>query len=229
MTNHNPTHSWKITFEKYLFYLKNNPLYIGGALAVLLAAGGGFYFYRSAVIQQEEQAYTVLADCLAEYEQASAGASEWKDVSEMCQAGYEKHSTSKVAPYILDIQVDALLAQNKKEEAVEKLNLMISKVGNNSPLSPLYKLKLGLLKTDLSDEALKIEGLHDLEQLAADTHNNYRDVAQYYLGSYYRQNGQQEKAVQVWKELIALNENVSDRSATSPWAAMAQEKINGLA
>lgn len=229
MTNPNGTSSWNFMIEKYVHQIKNNPLMFGGALAVLLAIGGGVYFYRASVIQQEEQAYTVLADCLAEYEQASAGASDWKDVTDMCQAGYEKHSTSKVAPYILDIQVDALLAQDKKEEAVDKLNLMISKVGNDSPLYPLYKLKLGLLKTDLTDEAVKTEGLHDLEQLAADTHNNYRDVAQYYLGSYYRQNGQQEKAVQVWKELIAMNENLSDKASTSPWAAMAQEKINGLA
>lgn len=229
MTNHNASPSTRSFSEKCLYFLKNNPLYLGGALAIVLALGGGFYYYRATLNQQEEQAYAVLADCLAEYEQASAGASDWKDVTDMCQAGYQKHSTSKVAPYILDIEVDALLAQDKKEEAVEKLNLMISKVGDHSPLYPLYKLKLGLLKTDVSDEAVKKDGLRDLEQLAADTHNNYRDVAQYYLGSYYRQNGQQEKAVQVWKELIALNENLSDRSATSPWAAMAQEKINGLA
>ncbi|CAN5187767.1 hypothetical protein BH09DEP1_BH09DEP1_8490 [soil metagenome] len=229
MTNHNATQSWKITIEKYMYSLKNNPQYLGAALACVLVAGGGWYFYRSSVIKQEEAAYAVLSDCLAESDQAAAGASEWKDVSAMCQSGYEKHSTSKVAPYILNIQVDALLNQDKKQEAMEVLSMMLSKVGNNSPLYPLYKLKLGLLKTDIADESVKTSGIQDLEQLASDTHNQYRDVAQYYLGSYYRENGQKDKAVTVWKELIAMNDNLSDKQAGSPWASMAQEKINGLA
>lgn len=229
MTNHNATPSWKITIEKYCYYLKNNPHYLGAALACLLLAGGGAYYYRSSVIKHEEAAYAILTDCLTEYDQAAAGASEWKDVSDMCQAGYEKYSDTKVAPYILDIQADALLAQDKKEEAMEILSMMLSKVGNSSPLYSLYKLKLGLLKTDIADEATKTAGVQELEQLAADTHNQYRDVAQYYLGSYYREHGQKEKAVTVWKELIAMNDNLADKQSSSPWAAMAQEKINGLA
>lgn len=229
MTNHTTTQSWKITAEKYYIYLKSNPQYLGAALACMLLVGGGWYYYRSSVIKHEEAAYTVLSDCMAEYDQAAAGASEWKDVSAMCQSGYEKHSNSKVAPYILDIQVDALLEQDKKQEAMEVLSMMLSKVGSNSPLYSLYKLKLGLLKTDIADEATKTAGVQDLEQLAADTHNQYRDVAQYYLGSYYRDHGQAEKAATVWKELIAMNDNLADRQSSSPWASMAQEKINGLA
>jgi tetratricopeptide (TPR) repeat protein len=229
MTNHTTTQSWKITAEKYVQTIKNNPHYLGAALACLLVAGGGFYFYRSSVIKQEEAAYAVLSDCLAEYDQAASGASEWKDVSAMCQSGYEKYGNTKVAPYILDIQVDALLAQDKKEEAMEILSMMLSKVGNHSPLYSLYKLKLGLLKTDIADDAIKTAGIQDLEQLAADSHNQYRDVAQFYLGSFYREQGQKDKAVTVWKELVALNENLADKQSSSPWAAMAQEKLNGLA
>lgn len=229
MTNHTTTQSWKITAEKYLQSIKNNPQYLGAAFACLLVVGGGFYFYRSSVIKQEEAAYAVLSDCLAEYDQAASGASEWKDVSAMCQSGYEKYGNTKVAPYILDIQVDALLAQDKKEEAMEILSMMLSKVGNHSPLYSLYKLKLGLLKTDIADDAIKTAGIQDLEQLAADTHNQYRDVAQFYLGNFYREQGQKDKAVTVWKELVAMNENLADKQSTSPWAAMAQEKLNGLA
>lgn len=229
MTNHNATQSWKITTEKYVHSIKNNPYYVGAAFACLLLASGGIYFYRSAITKQEEAAYAVLSDCLAEYDQAASGASEWKDVSAMCQSGYEKYGNTKVAPYILDIQVDALLAQDKKEEAMEILSMMLSKVGNQSPLYSLYKLKLGLLKTDIADDAIKTAGIQDLEQLAADTHNQYRDVAQFYLGSFYREHGQKDKAVTVWKELVAMNENLADKQSTSPWAAMAQEKLNGLA
>lgn len=233
MTNPNHASSLKVTLDRYctsvVTYFKNNPAYVGAALACLLVAGGGAYFYRSSVVKHEQAAYEILSDCLAEYDQAAVGASEWKDVSAMCQAGYEKYSDTNAAPYILDIQADALLAQDKKEEAMEILSMMLSKVGTHSPLYSLYKLKLGLLKTDMADEAVKVAGVQDLEQLAADAHNQYRDVAQYYLGSYYRQQGQKDKAVTVWKELIAMNDNLADKQSASPWAAIAQEKINGLA
>lgn len=228
MINPKATSSWKFTIEKYHYYLKDNPYYLGAVLAGVLIVGGGIYFYRLSANNHEQAAYAVLSDCLAEYDQAAAGASEWKDVSALCHAGYEKYRDTKVAPYILDIEADALLAQDKKEEAMEVLSIMLSQVGTHSPLYSLYKLKLSLLKTDMADEAIKAAGVQDLEQLAADSHNHYRDVAQFYLGSYYREHNQKEKAAHVWKELVAMNENLADKQSTSPWAAMAQEKLNGL-
>lgn len=218
-----------VSYEKYLAITKRNPIYSGAALAVLLAITGGYFFYRNSVKKHEAAAYEVLADCMNEYEQAVAGAREWHDVSAMCEAGYQKYHKTKAAPYLLDIQVDALLAQDKKQEAYETLNRMVDQIGSRSPLHSLYKLKLGLLKIDMADAAIKTAGVQDLEELAQDTRNQYRDVAQYYLGTYYKEHGQQDKAVTVWKELIALNDTIADKQAGSPWATLAQEKMNGLA
>ena len=49
------------------------------------------------------------------------------------------------------------------------------------------------------------------------------------LGLYYQNAGQQEKAVEIWKPLVAINDTVSDTMARSSWATLAQAKMNGLA
>ena len=88
----------------------------------------------------------------SQYEQAAQGKAQWADVVTMAHAGYEKFSSTKVAPYILAVEVDALLAQDKKQEALDKLDLMVSKIGSSSPLYKLlYKLKQVLIKLDIPE------------------------------------------------------------------------------
>ncbi len=227
MTQNDLLHSLQIKMDDLVAFAKNNLLITGAAAGVLLAGAGGFYWYHHNAILKEQEAHTVLVDCLAQADEAAQGKVQWADVAAMCQAGYEKFGSTKVAPYILAVQVDALLGQEKQQEALEKLDLMLTKIGSGSPLYSLYTLKHALLTLDLptSQEA----GLRELEQLAADTKNIYNDAAQFYLGLYYRSQGQQEKASEIWLSLVARNEHVIDNLQRSPWASLAQEKINGLA
>ena len=71
-------------------------------------------------IQKERAAHTILVDCMSQYDQAAQGKGSWTDVATMCQAGYEKFSGTKVAPYILAVQVDALLAEQKQSRGTGK-------------------------------------------------------------------------------------------------------------
>lgn len=219
---------WKLQFDSYLDALKDNSLYLGIAIAGLLAIAGGWYGYRHFAIQKEEAAHTILVDCLAQAEQAVQGKAQWADVATMCQAGYEKFSGTKVASYILAVQIDALLADHKQPEALEKLELMLARIAHSSPLYPLYALKRALLKMDMPDAALKETGFKELQQLAADTHNMYNDAAQYYVGLQYQSQGDLQKAAEAWKPLVAINDTVTDAIGRSPWATLAQEKMNGL-
>lgn len=217
---------WKRKFESYLEMAQDNLAYVGAGAAVLVLLAGGFYWHRHSAQQKEQAAFTILADCLSQYEQAAQGRAQWSDVITMAQAGYQKFSATKVAPYIVSVEVDALLAQDKKQEALEKLDLMISKISTGSALYPLFALKQALIKIDLPET--KEAGLQALQKLA-DTRSDFSDAAQYYLGLYYENAGQTQKAQEVWKPLVALNENTTDTLARSPWAAMAQSKVNGLA
>ena len=109
----------------------------------------------------------------------------------MAHAGYEKFSATKVAPYILSVEVDALLAQDKKQEALERLDLMISSVSSSSPLYPLYRLKQTLVKLDVPD--LKEAALLSCSNWQQLQDNNFADAAQYYLGLYYQNAGDHKK------------------------------------
>ncbi len=218
---------WKTKFESYVATAQDNLAYVGAGFGALVVLAGGLYWYHYNAVQKEQAATTILADCLSQYEQAAQGKAQWGDVVTMAHAGYEKFSATKVAPYILSVEVDALLAQDKKQEALDALDLMISKIGTSSPLYDLYKLKQVLIKLDMPD--LKDSALQDLQKLAAHQQSNFADAAQYYLGLYYQNAGDQQKALEVWKPLVAINDTVADTVARSPWATMAQSKINGLA
>lgn len=223
----NFANSWNI--DTILDFARKNIIAVSAGLALLVISVGGWYTYRYFDLQKEEAAHTILVDCLAQYEEAAQGRSAWSNVNAMCQAGYEKYRATKIAPYIVAIQVDALLADQKQQEALEKLDVMLTHLSTSSPLYNLYAMKHALLRLDMNDAALKEKGLADLEKLALDNSNIYNDAAQFYLGLYYREQGEQAKATETWKKLIALNDTISDDQGKSPWAALAQEKINGLA
>jgi hypothetical protein len=219
--------NWKKNFEPYLTIAQNYFVYLIAGFAAIIILAGGLYWYYYNSVQKEQAATTILADCLSQYEQAVQGKAQWADVVTMAHAGYNKFSNTKVAPYILSVEIDGLLAQDKKQEALDRLNFMVSKMSSSSPLYDLYALKQALIKLDMSD--LKESALQDLQKLAAAQHNNFADAAQYYLGLYYQSTNSTDKALETWKKLAALNDTVTDALARSPWATMAQAKISGLA
>jgi tetratricopeptide (TPR) repeat protein len=218
---------WKTKFESYIAAAQDNLVYVGAGLGLVIAIAGAGYWYHSSSMNKEQAATTILADCLSQYEQAEQGKAQWADVVTMAHAGYEKFSKTNVAPYILAIEIDALLAQEKNNEALEKLDLMVSKMGTSSPLYTLYKLKQILIKLDIPE--MKEAAFKELQQLSQAPTNNFSDEVLYYTGLYYQNAGEHEKAIQTWKPLIALNNTVSDQIARSPWATLAEAKMNGLA
>jgi predicted negative regulator of RcsB-dependent stress response len=200
---------------------------VGGLLILAGAGGYGYYYFAR---QHEQQAHTVLHDCYEQYEQALQGKANWADVTAMVCAGHKKFRNTRIGPYLLAIEIDALLQQQKLSEASEKLSAMLTSLNSSSPLYPLYKLKRALVYIDYyaNDAVSREKVVSQLEALAHDSGNIYADAAQYYLGLYYQSSGDSQKAREVWKPLSALNDGIADRMGQSPWAAMAQEKLNGL-
>lgn len=214
---------WKTKFDSYLELARKHLIYVSAGVAVLALLGGGLFWHRYSVNQKEQAATTILADCLSQYEQASQGRAQWQDVATMAHAGYEKFSSTNVAPYILAVEVDALLAQDKKQEALDALTKIVAQMSSSSPLYNLYQLKQVLVKLDMPD--MQEAALKELQTLAQ-TKSDFTDAAQYYLGLYHQNAGQQDKAVEVWKPLVALNEGVTDQMGKSPWATLAQSKMS---
>ncbi len=220
-------HSWKLRIEHLITEITENTKLFGALCGVVIIVAGGWYGYRYWTVSQEEAAHTILTDCFTEYEQALQGKAQWADVALMCRAGYEKFSRTNIAPYMLAIEVDALLAQQKNTEALNVIDQMIARIGSSS-LYSLYALKRALMQIDMSDDALVQMGVKTLEQLAADSKNTVNDAAQFYLGYYYRAHNDEARAKEIWQQLVAINDALTDDQARSPWAELAREKMGGL-
>jgi hypothetical protein len=116
-----------------------------------------------------------------------------------------------------------LAKQAKGAQAIEAIGTVVASLPKESPVMPLYKTKLALMKIDMQDDALRAQGVDELRKLALDKDNKNNDVAQYYLGLYHWTRNELTEALDIWKNLVASQ--ASEKLAASPWASLAQEKL----
>lgn len=195
-----------------------------GAFAVLIMLGA-WWIYAQFAGQKDKEAQKTLASCIELYDQA-IGATEtsvpWSTVETACKRAYDEYSNSKLAPYFLAYQAEALVKQNKDDEAITVMTQMIQSMPKNSPLYYVYSTKLALMQIDSNQTAVHAQGLKQLEELAADTKNKQRDEALYYVGLYYWQLNDQVKAKESWQTLAEL---ASRPEEASPWMQLVSERL----
>lgn len=199
-----------------------------GAFA-MIALLGLWWVYGQFAGQKEKDAQKTLASCIELYDQA-VGASEtsvpWATVETACKRAYDEHSGSNLAPYFLAYQAEALAKQNKIDEAVTVMTQMIKSMSTSSPLYNSYATKLALMQIDSTDSATHAQGLKKLEELAADTKNEQRDEALYYVGLYYWNLNDSVKAKEAWQTLAELSPNPEE---ASPWMQLVSQRLAVLA
>ncbi len=192
--------------------------------AITLAAFGvGIYLYF-AQIKHEESAQQALSEILAEYNRAFESPELWQDVEVGAKTGYRQYARSSLAPFFFGLQSEALLQQNKQDEALALMKDMVAKLSKSSPFYYLYQIKLGRIKLHNDEEAIQAEGLQQLIQLAQDQKNPQQDEALYYLGMHYNSQGQTDKAQEVWQQLKQLQEQFKEKDVVSPWALLAEQQ-----
>ncbi len=188
----------------------------------LVVLGGVYFGYSWYVTKREQAAQKIFSECMHEYMEAYSGQTAWVNVQELSKLGYEQHASSSMAPYFLALQADALVQENKKQEAVAVLDTMLAHMSSTSPVYGVYQLKRALLMLD-TDDAL---GLEQLKKLAQNSSNKNRDAALYYLGLYHWSKDSFDQARESWQELVDLMHN---QEANSPWAVLAQKKLQQAA
>lgn len=196
---------------------------------IIFVVIGLWWAYSKYAGRNEQQAQKTLASCIELYEQAagaSATATPWPTVETACKRAHEEYASSVLAPFFLSYQAEALIKQNKIDEAITVMNQMVSSLSKNSPLYYIYATKLALLQTDASDSAVHSQGLKRLEELAADNNNAQRDEALYYLGLYNWQHNDMVKAKDAWQKLAELP--VKSQEQASPWMQLVSERLNML-
>lgn len=138
---------------------------------------------------------------------------------------YDSYASTSYAPYFLLFQVNLLLHDDKKDQALPVLEKALILL-KNSPLIDLFATKYALMLLDEPGQAEQDKGLKELIALAHNTQNNYRDYALYYLGRYYFLNNKNNDAKIVWQELI--DSQSIEQVSPSPWAQLAQQKIDQI-
>ncbi len=189
-----------------------------GAITVA-AFGVGIYLYFSQ-IKQEESAQQALSEVLAEYNRAFESPELWQDVEIGTKTGHRQYPRSALAPFFLGLQSEALLQQNKQDEALALMKDMTAKLSKSSPLYYLYQIKLARITLHNDDKAIQKEGLEQLVQLAQNQKNPQQDEALYYLGLYYDSQDQKDKAQEVRQQLKQLQEQYKEKEVVSPWALL---------
>lgn len=202
-------------------------LTIGAIVTLAITASLWGYSYYGAY--RAKNAQKELASCIELYEKAaSAGATAalWPSVEMACKLGYERHSGSSLAPYFLSYQADALIKQNKIDEAITVMGAMVSDLSKSSPLYSMYATKYALMQMDATDSAVRAAGLQTLAKLAEDTQNAQRDEALYYVGLYNWHNNDLAQAKEAWQKLVDIPAETQEKA--SPWASLVVERLKML-
>ena len=198
--------------------------YVFYAALVGAVAWGGYQLYGMYTRSKEQAAHAIFAEYTQEYERAlKAQEEDWTAIETLFKKGYEQHSGSRLAPYFLAYQAEALLKQNKKQEAFTALNMAVNAM-RASEIKPLYEIKRALLQLDMADQDTQNKGHEFLRKAANDPSNKYSDIAAYYLGLYSWTTNHPEQAKSIWEPLVAMG-RIPDQKKRSPWGALVEPKM----
>ncbi len=220
-------------FTDYKQYLRQRDFQIFAILVIVGIVGfGAKYFYdlRQAKIQKFAQ--KTFSESMEVYKNAFALDSSkkitekekkgmWEEADIAFRTGYLQNQSSTLAPYFLAYQMQALIKENKYDEAYEILVDAANKIKKNNLFYYLYQTTLALFEIDKKDTQ---KGLDNLTQLASDKNNPFNDMANFYLGEYYWSINNHEKA----KQYFQMIESNSDSKNESPWINSAKEKLKQL-
>ena len=195
------------------------------AAAVFAAVlGVGHYAYQWYQEQQGYAAQRLLGDCLDEYHKAQYDDTSWPDVQMMSELAHTMRGNTSLAPFFLAIQAQAQAKQGDIQQAVTLMEQAVAGLPSDSPYRSLYAISAALIALDAENKELQEKGIADLNVLAQDEHNIYRDSALYHLGEWYMFNDDIEQAKQYWHALTQQSAQFED----SPWLARAQERLSAL-
>jgi predicted negative regulator of RcsB-dependent stress response len=201
-----------------------------GIAMVLVGIGGlGWYFYQDYRLDKAQQAQIAFSDLFEERSKALAGSVAWDHMSLSADLAYHAHESTWAGPYLLLIEVDALIRENNIKEAMLVLDKAAQKLTPSNPFWHSIMLKRALLRLSSQDETVRneAEALELLTALAYDLKNPNRDAALYYLGYAYQVAGNKEKSEEAWR--LLKEEFSADDETLSPWVQMIPEYITAAA
>lgn len=219
------------TFEQWYMVcahkVKNESSTKAVALGVsILLLGGAGVGYRWYAVSKAQEVQKVLGECLDEYNRALAQEVPWQDVELHFSLGYDHYGSTAMGAYFLSGKVEALLKQNKIEQALDAINTLLSSLSPSAPTYELYVIKRALIRMDIADQVML--GLEELKKSAMNEKNIYRDRALYYLGLYHWSRSDLSEAKKQWTSLVELSEKRSQGTPESPWVSLVAGRLEQI-
>ena len=220
----------------YRQYLRQRDLQIALALIIAGILGvGGFYIYKFRTDRIQKQAQKIFSEAMQSYKQAlslefAKDVSEkekqnmWSEVEIAFKTGHLQNTSSTLVPFFLAYEAQALIKQNKFDEAYEVLNESVEKIKKDTSFFYLYKITQALMDIDKTDVQ---KGIDSLNQLLNDKNNPFTDMAHYYLGEYYWSVNDLEKSKEQFQALDSMSTE-TDKKSESPWRILAKTRLQQL-
>lgn len=195
---------------------------------LLVSSGIGVYFgYRWYASYREQAAQLAFGITLDQYNDLlEKEDADFVAIAQEFAQGYKNHKNSSLAPYFLSAQADALIKAGDKKGALAVMDTLVDTNQAHAPMMALFKTKRALLALDSGDETRTQKSLDELETVAQDTTNIYRDYALYHLGMYHWVHNNIEAAKKAWQELVAIEQG--DAFSVSPWAALVSDTLQSI-
>jgi predicted negative regulator of RcsB-dependent stress response len=196
-----------------------------GLIIGLLALSGffGYRWYQQHRNRAAQYDFGILLDAYTKEQENEKP--DFAPIAQQAQAGLQKHKRSALAPLFVVLQADALVAAGKKDEAVHVMADYESQV-SHSVFAPLFLTKCAVMRVDSADEGERQKGIEQLQRLAHDMHNVFRDDALYHLFMYYWTQGDVAQARLIGQTLVDAYGH--DMQAPSPWLAPVAERLDTL-
>ncbi len=163
-----------------------------------------------------KKAYSLQTEATGYYYGAANSSLSSEERQKQALELYKESVNVKVTPLALFYLGNTYFKLNDYENAIKEYNNFISKFGGQKQILPLvyHKLASVYFKSDQNDEALKTLG-----QLSEVDGGIFKDTALILEARYYDKIGQKEKAVEIYKGIMAA-------FPASPWNAEASSRID---
>ena len=143
--------------------------------------------YTWYMVDQAKKTQILLSECLDEYQKTLESKTPmWSELVVMNDLAIQQAHFAPMKPYLLIMKAQALACQNEIEQAVDVMNQAESMISDRLPYKKFYMLTKSLMQLDAADGSLQQQGLAQLQQLAYDVTNVFRDAALFNLAAYYQ-------------------------------------------
>ncbi len=239
------THVQQSVQEKYVAFLSySKKKYVKESLIaglVLLLAIGGYAAFDWYQKKQNIQAFAGLVEISKAYEAAVTKARElqnkpaeeqtenpWEDTQLLLEALASTHASSSLSPFFVMYQAQlALDADHDFDKACSLMEQGLRRLPKNSPFYDMFNLKRIKMLLDSPMQDVRTQAVAQLEQIGSQNDNYYAQEALWTVGSYQAFYGNLDQAIAAWKKLAQQATNDKEL-ISSPWIALAQEKLKTL-